>query len=397
MARIQTMLCAVLIAIVAFGPAGAAQFKVIYTFKGGSDGASPYGVILDHRVLYGTTYLGGDTGCYKHLGCGTAFKLTPDGTKTTLALFGPQRRNGKSPRAPLTRSDDGNFFGTTDFGGKHNRGAVFELTPDGTVTIVHSFTWGLDGASPQQAALLADRKGNLYGTDPSGPYGAVFKIKADGSETVLHLFGDRADGAIPYGTLLRDKSGNLFGTASFGGTNCENISGCGVIFKVASDGTYSVLYSFDYNAYEPWGGLVADDNGNLYGTTSKGGDPNYCTNTFGCGTVFKFAADGTFSILYAFHDDGDGAFPYSGLIRDADGNLYGTTNGEIMDDTFQLYGSVFEVSPQGVETTLHSFQGGTDGSNPTTDLVSDGRGHLYGAADGGDKKCQCGVIFEITP
>lgn len=393
------MLFTLLVGLGAFGSADAAQFKVVYAFKGGSDGAWPNGVILDHGVLYGTTSRGGNTDCYKHKGCGTAFKITPDGTKTTLALFGPERMDGKNPFAPLTLARDGNFFGTTDAGGKHNRGSIFELTPSGTVTIVHSFNWNSDGAYPQHAALLADRKGNLYGVDPNGPNGAVYKIDADGSETVLHQFSGGADGAAPYGTPLRDpKSGDLYGTTLLGGYICGNTpyGSCGLLFKIAGNGSYSVLHFFDYSGLGPYGGLVADDDGNLYGTTLYGGGSNSCPYSSGCGSVFKLAPDGTFSILYTF-TGGAESYPGSGLIRDSNGNLYGTTIG--YDFTA---GSVFEVSPQGVETTLHVFTY-TDGANPSSDLVFDNRGHIYGAtSNGGYMKgvCSrggCGVIFEITP
>jgi uncharacterized repeat protein (TIGR03803 family) len=196
--------------------------------------------------------------------------------------------------------------------------------------------------------------------------------------------------------LTIDKAGNLYGTASFGGSGgfyrtgggCYQGAGCGLVFKIAPDGTETILHVFGNGSdgANPQSNLLADKAGNLYGVTFTGG-------ASGRGAVFKLTPDGTETVLHAFAPD-DGSGPSGGLIMDKAGNLYGTTSGGS--------GTVFKLAPDGTETVLHAFTGGTDGSIPVADLISDREGNLYGTTMfGGNTGCfsheGCGIIFKVTP
>jgi uncharacterized repeat protein (TIGR03803 family) len=184
----------------------------------------------------------------------------------------------------------------------------------------------LDGSGPL-APLTTDSRGNFYGTTEYGSVaelGTVFKLEASGKETVLYSFQDNGkDGWFPLGGVVRDKDGNLYGTTSTGGVGACYGSGCGTIFKVDEFGNETVLYSFTGGADggNPRAGLIRDSEGNLYGTTYYGGD--LTCNTLGCGVVFKLDRAGKESVLHTFKGNPDGANPSAGLIRDRSGNLYG--------------------------------------------------------------------------
>lgn len=262
-----------------------------------------------------------------------------------------------------------------------------------TYTVLHSFA-GPDGATPY-AGLFRDGQGNLYGTTWAGGafgYGTVFQLGATGDEQVLYSFTGGADGANPYASLIRDAAGNLYGTTYYGGDlSCNSPNGCGTVFKVDTFGTESVLYSFTGGAdgAYPYAGLVRDATGNLYGTTYYGGDLT-CNSPNGCGTVFQVHPIGTENVLYSFKGT-DGANPTAGLVRDAAGNLYGTTfYGGYYGDTSNYChstgcGTVFKVSSTGKETVLYRFKGnGTrlkpqlDGYGPWGGLIVDRAGSFYG-------------------
>jgi uncharacterized repeat protein (TIGR03803 family) len=251
---------------------------VLHSFTGGSDGKGPQaGLIMDKKgKLYGTTLFGGANGD------GTVFKVAPGGAETVLYSF-TGKADGSLPGAGLIRRN-GNFYGTTEGGGAENLGTVFKLSPDGTETVLYSFCPNYpdcsDGVLPV-GGLIADSAGNLFGTTSAdgGGGGTVFKLAPDGTETTLWSFTGGADGSEPQAGLVRE-NGNLYGTTLLGGAN-----GLGTVFKVARDGTETVLYSFDSVAnaadgFEPYAGLIKDESGNLYGTTYAGGaDAN--------GVVFK--------------------------------------------------------------------------------------------------------------
>lgn len=268
-------------------------------------------------------------------------------------------------------------------------------------TVLHAFTEQRDGGFPN-AGLLADAQGNLFGTAEGGGgsrncqngCGTVFKVAADGTESVLYAFcpvSQCTDGAAPYGGLIEDQSGNLYGTTYLGGAH-----NCGVVFRLAANGTQSVLHSFCATSRDgayPLAGLIEDSAGNLYGTTSGGGDYNKCGKIgIGCGTVFKLASDGTETVLYRFHGGKDGANPYADVIMDKAGNLYGTTllGGE------RGSGTVFKLAPDGTKTVLSHFGNGLDFSNPHAGLIEDRAGNLYGTSFLGGGY-GLGTIFKITP
>jgi uncharacterized repeat protein (TIGR03803 family) len=193
--------------------------------------------------------------------------------------------------------------------------------------------------------------------------------------TVLYSFAGGADGANPYAGLFRDASGNLYGTTYGGGA-----SGLGTVFKVDTTGNETVLYSFigGTDGKYPTGGLVRDASGNLYGTTHAGG-------SFFDGTVFKLDTNDKETVLHSFNIAGDGYYPLAGLIRDPSGNLYGTTE----------YNSLFKVDTNNKETVLHSFTG-TDGNTPLGGLVRDAAGNLYGTTSAGGAHSY-GVVFKLGP
>jgi uncharacterized repeat protein (TIGR03803 family) len=316
--RIKTLALALAV-VLAFSLAQVAPaqtFSLRYQFKSGSDGSYPFAsLILDSKGnLYGATY--GD-GAFAQ---GTVFKVTPAGKETVLHSFTGTGGDGAYPYAPLLRDSSGNLYGTTRFGGAgagSGCGTVFKVAPDGKETVLYKFTGtGGDGCDPQQG-VVRDPKGNLYGTTSAGGGngGTVFKVDPSGVETVLHTF-HRTDGVHPSGgSLLRDSAGNLFGTALSGGADF------GTVFKLDTSGTETVLCNFNNtNGASPYGSLVRDKAGNLYGVTNFGG-------AAGWGVVFKCDTSGNLTVLYSFSGTGgDGAVPGGGLVQDNAGNFYGTTN-----------------------------------------------------------------------
>jgi len=377
-------------------PTQAQTFTVLYTFTGGADGGSPYaGVVLDGAGnLYGTTTAGGSGVFDCPTGCGTVFKVDATGNETVLHSFGETNTDGAFPfYGYLVRDGAGNLYGTTDYGGTHGSGTIFRVSPTGK-EVFFSFN-GSDGGFPF-AGLVADTAGNFYGTtDVRGtgcpPYGCgtVFKINSKGKETILHSFTGAPDGDNPFAGLVRDSTGNLYGTTITGGTN-----GAGTVFKVDTTGKETVLYSFCSNACQdgeiPYSGLIRDNAGNLYGTTLAGG-------MFGSGTVFKLDSTGVETVLYNFCSQSgctDGSQPYAGLVRDAAGNLYGTTYGGGANET----GTVFEVDKTGKETVLYSFcslPGCADGGLPYAGLARDSAGNLYGTTSNFAEAY--GTVFKIAP
>jgi uncharacterized repeat protein (TIGR03803 family) len=227
-----------------------------------------------------------------------------------------------------------------------------------TYNLLHSFTGGADGATPD-AGLVLDAAGNLYGTTVAGGasnLGTVFKLDKTGKETLRYSFLGGADGATPYAGLILDGAGNLYGATEVGGA-----SNSGTVFKLDTTGVETLLYSFTGGADgTPDVGLVRDAAGNLYGTTFAGGAPSF-------GTVFKLDTTGTETVLYSFTGGADGGSPFGGLVRDAAGNLYGTTIEGGVDrapceaDGYRGCGVVFKLDPTGTETVLYTFTGGRTG------------------------------------
>lgn len=223
--------------------------------------------------------------------------------------------------------------------------------------MVYSFKGQPDGYAPQ-GSLVKDEAGNLYGTTTWGGSvdcyingqevgcGTVFKIDRTGSETILYNFGQsQGDGVGPQAGVVRDSAGNLYGTAARGGGGDCGGYGCGTVFKLDTAGHETILHSFTggSDGGTPNAGVILDNGGNLYGTTSVGG------SSCGCGTVFRLDPSGNETVLHSFSGT-DGAYPWAGLVLDAKGNLYGTTlEGEALG-----WGAVFKLRPTGKETLLHS-------------------------------------------
>jgi uncharacterized repeat protein (TIGR03803 family) len=373
----------------------ASRFTVLHAFTGPpADGANSVAGLVTDRAgnFYGTTEGGGSTdncGDERLTGCGTVFKLSPDGSETVLHVF-TNGGDGAYPHAGLIADKKGNLYGTTSLGGKYGAGTIFRVKSDGAEKILHSFAGPpSDGVYPT-AGLIKDTAGNLYGTTfGGGAYsaGTVFKLTG-GTETVLYSFTGGSDGGSPEAGLIADDGGNFYGTTDKGGSY-----GTGTVFKVAPDATETVLYSFcpvfcpdgSYSA----GGVIMDGDGNLYGTTHLGGKDGF-------GTVFKLASDGTETVLHYFTGGSDGAFPYSDLIADKSGNLYGTTIGDSSNK-----GTVFKVEPGGTEKVLHTFDGGRGGAHPYAGLIIGTTGDLYGTTySGGETSCHvhprgCGIVFKL--
>lgn len=294
---------------------------ILHTFTGGADGSIPWGTLLLDSAgnLFGTTIEGGNINCsLGTMGCGTVFKLDTAGNKTMLYVFAGSLQ-GSLPYGTLVQDATGNLYGTTAWGGIgacDQCGTVFKMrATGGAETVLHAFTARGDG-DLVYAGVIRDAAGNLYGTTYSGGTfngGTVFKVDSTGKESVLHSFGKAQDGISPTAGLLADGA-DLYGTTLEGGAY-----DAGMVFKLDKTGVETALYSFTNGADGGWphGNLIRDAAGNLYGTASSGG-------TFGYGAVFKLDSTGKETVLHSF-DIGDGQGPSAGLIRDAAGNLYGTT------------------------------------------------------------------------
>jgi uncharacterized repeat protein (TIGR03803 family) len=380
---------AVLALFACANPCAASNLKILHAFTGGADGGFPYGGLIADTSgnLYGTTFSGG-TGC----NCGVVYKIAPDGTETVLHSFGGYDDDGGHPYAELIFDNEGNLYGTTIEGGADGAGTVFRLAPDGTETLLHSFGRGNDGDGPY-AAVTIDKRGNLYGVTSYGGtsnQGTVFEINRRRVEKVLYSFSGNADGGAPAGRLALDDSGNLYGTAPKGGL------GSGVVFKLAPNGTETVLYAFtgaEDGGNPALSSLIRDEQGNLYGTTLYGGVRD-CPDQ--CGIVFKVAPDDTETVLHAFSGlPSDAAQPYRGVIADSAGNLFGSTffGGRECRRSDVGCGAVFKLAADGTESILRPFGHG-DGWFLASSLL-EGRGKLFGTAVfGGPGKH--GTVFELS-
>ena len=374
--------------------AGAA---VLYSFKGGKDGANPYaGLVAFKGVLYGTTGQGGSAS-----GNGTVFAISPTGKERVLYRF-KGGADGMQPFAGLI-AVKGTLYGTTKYGGgshacgTYGCGTVFALSTSGKERVVYGFKGGKDGAEP--TASLVAVKGTLYGTTSAGGgasgNGTVFAISAAGKERVVYRFKGGADGADPEAGLIA-VNGLLYGTTRSGGIgNSSAANGNGTVFRVSTSGKELVLHTFTGSGYNPDGaqpvGNLINVNGTLYGTTTEGvgipGSPGCC------GTVFQITTSGTESVLYHFTGQpNDGASPWAGLIA-ANGALYGTTDHGGLNDL----GTVFEVSTTGSASILYSFHGsygsGFDGLNPVAGLAAL-NGSFYGTTQSGGATGN-GTVFRL--
>ncbi len=369
------------------GSAHARGFQVLHSFLDGADGATPNAPVIEDTAgdLFGVAHQGGANND------GVVYEVAANGTETVLYSF-KGGSDGWKPEAGLIEDAVGNLYGTTYYGGGTcDCGIVFKLAPDGTETVLHAFAGGQDGANPQ-ASLIADSAVDLYGTTTeggSGGNGTVFKLAPDGTLTVLHAFTGGADGGYPQASLMMDKTGNLFGTAVEGGTN-----GFGTVFRLTPRGTLKVLHAFagGKDGENPLAGLIVDKAGDFYGTTRLGGENGTGCFGDGCGTVFRLAPDGTNTVLYAFAGGPDGSEPYGGVVADRKGNLYGTT---ISGGSANDYGTVFKVALDGTFKVLHTFTGPSDGEYPEAGLILGSSGKLYGTAYVGGADAW-GTVFELA-
>jgi uncharacterized repeat protein (TIGR03803 family) len=388
-------------------PSPAQTFKTLYNFcsktSGGycTDGQNPNTTMVQgpSGSLYGTTFYGGP-GNY-----GTIFKIATTGRLTTIYNFCSLAAcaDGTQPDGGLVLAPNGSFYGITNTGGAYGFGTVFKITPAGKLTTLHSFNQ-TDGAYPETGLILATN-GNLYGTTNSGGAygtGAAFEITPSGTFSPLYSLCDNGalceNGDSPNG-LMQAADGNFYGTAYDGGgsftvNECDPYSGGGSAFQLTPSGTFTLLVSefCQPNGFYPNSPLVQAANGNLYGTTAAGGDGS---NT-GSGTFYEMTTTGSPISWYGFclqTGCPDGSTPQA-LILATDGNFYGTT---YSGGANSALGTIFEITPTGQLTTLHTFANtGTGGVNPVGALLLDTSGTFYGTTWSGGKNGSFGTVFSLA-
>jgi len=362
---------------------GIPQLKSLYSFTNGADGAGPSASLLwaGNGTFYGTTPAGGSNNL------GTIFSATTNGIVTPLYSF-TGGIDGARPYSALVMGPDGNLYGTASAGGSNSLGTIFQVTTNGVLTPLYSFTGGSDGDTPMAGVVFAG-DGNLYGTASGGggsSGGTIFQVTTNGVLTPLYSFTGSDDGETPMAGLVLGADGSLYGTTSDGGSG---VLSYGTVFQVTTNGTFTPLYSFTggSDGAVPLAGLVQGTDGSLYGTASEGGDSGF-------GTVFQVTTNGVLTPLYSFQNDVDGATPLAGLIQWSDSNLYGTasvagTNG---------FGTVFEIGTNGNFNPLYSFADSDDGAAPAAGLTQAGGKYLYGStAFGGSNALNFGTLFKILP
>jgi uncharacterized repeat protein (TIGR03803 family) len=382
--------------------ASAQTFQVLYTFNF-TDGSTPNGSLIRDNAgnLYGTTQLGGTSGR------GVVYKLTPTGEETILYNF-TGKTDGGIPIGRLLGDAQDNLYGITSLGGDPtcSCGTVFKLAPSGTLTVLHSFLGGTDGAQnsgqPELGLVMIGTDlygsasfGGVSGCDGSLGCGVVFKVTQTGEETVLYRFTGKADGAFPQ-DLSADSQGNLYGAT--GGSYSQGNTG--TLFKMTTTGAMTVLYTFPGGAVgnSPRWRLLRSAGGTFYGVTQFGGDTECPIASSGCGVAFMVNPAGKESVLHTFNTQAqDGQEPSGGTV-DGAGNLYGATfYGGIVNATCTFgCGVIYGIASNGSYKILYSFTGGNDGWIPTGGLTPDGAGNLYGTAVNGGGSNN-GVVYKITP
>jgi uncharacterized repeat protein (TIGR03803 family) len=411
---------ACLLATVTTQPALGQTFTVLHDFTGAGDGGNPYaGLTVDSDGnLYGTTSIGG-------VGYGIVFKMAHKESGWILTPLYTFRSgtDGAFPFGAVVLGPEGAVYGTTEYGGGGpcrssdgflGCGTVFKLNPPSTFchtascpwteTVLYRFGFSPGDGTDPRSKLTFDGAGNLYGTTYEGGAGAgiVYEItRSDGgwTETIVHTFKG-SDGSSPNSEVIFDAAGNLYGTTTSGGNDCTG-TGCGLVYELSRSGlgwTETVLYKFTGgdDGGNPYGGLIFGPADTLYGTTVYGG-----SNNNSAGTVFKLAPSRGGWELTTLYSLSGRLGSTASLVRDSSGNLYGTTIG---DGSYQV-GSVFKlVNSGGIWTfsDLHSFRS-SDGGYLTGSVVFDAVGNLYGTTwDGGKFVCLaggggCGIVWEIAP
>lgn len=348
-------------------------FELLHSFQG-PDGANPLSSLVQSSDgnFYGTTD--------RHNGgpewYGTVFQMTPENTVTTLVVF--TNGNGSNPYAALVHGNDGNFYGATTSGGVNDNGTVFEMSAAGVLNTLIYFN-GTNGRAPHSELLKAN-DGNFYGTTlhSATGYGTVFRMNPNGSELTTLVNFNGTNGSTPFAALVQASDGNFYGTTQQGGAK-----GDGTVFQMTTNGTMTVLTSFSYytNGANPYAALVEGTDGELYGTTARGG-----ANEFG--TIFKISTNGSLTTLFHFNGT-NGSFARAALMQANDGNFYGTTQGGGADNA----GTVFKMTPEGELTTLVSFSE-ANGRAPSSGMIQANDGNLYGTTLAGGA-LSVGTIFRI--
>ncbi len=383
--------------------APAQTFNTLVNFDG-TNGGNPTASLIQgfNGSLYGATT---GSGAY---GGGTVFRITPEGTSMTLYNFCAESDcvDGRYPEGTLVLGTDGNFYGTTLQGGNSmcGCGTLFKITPEGSLTTIHRFD-GTDGSNPV-AGLIQGADGNFYGTTVSGGAngggaGTLFKTTRDGTLTTLYTFCSQpmcSDGDQPTGALVQGVDGKFYGTTGFGGlgNSCNPLGGggCGTVFQITPTGKLTTLHSFCETDCSdgaiPWAGLLLASNGDFYGVTPQGSG-----NANG-GTIFKITSNGEFTTIYSFSclpGCGNGDSPFGDLLQGTDGALYGTTgSGGAFGD-----GTIFRLTARDSLTTLHNFTG-TDGDSPFSGLLQATAGIFYGTTFQGDSNAcgdGCGTLYSL--
>lgn len=391
----------------------AQTYTTLASFNG-TNGSNPEATLVQGSDgnLYGTAIWGGNGPYYCDSGCGTIFRVTPDGKITTIYTFcsQPSCSDGAEPYAGLVLGTDGNFYGTTKAGGTGHCsdgvipgcGTVYKITPGGELTTLYNICSQSDcsdGAQPMSALVQAANL-KLYGMTLSGGaygYGTIFGITTEGDFANLQSF-DLIDGASPASrdALVEAPDGDFYGTTVLGGAYGNEEKG-GTVFRVRPDGALTAIYSFcaqpkcaDGNL--PITGLTQGTNGNFFGTTSDNGGAH------GSGTVFEVTPGGKLTTLYSFcsvpPNCRDGAVVYGRVIQATDGRLHGTTESTGVNGV----GTIYELAPEGGLTTLYNFcsQGNcNDGAFPFAGLVQATNGKFYGTSVTGGTGGGYGVIFSL--
>ena len=364
---------------------------ILHTFAGGTDGSDPLCPLIQASdgSYYGTTSGGGDA-----KGDGTVFKIDPSGTYSVLYRFGASQNDGASPNGGLVEGSDGNLYGTTLAGGTSQYGTVYKLTPTGTETVLHSFAGGTDGSGPIGEMVFGSDGllyGTTYGNDSSSADGTIFSLGTDGGDyAVQYSFASKptVSGEHPLAGLTPDGSGKFYGTTSIGGAN-----NAGTVFLFTSgspSGSLSLVHSYaDRSVHDDgqdgsYAPVVLDGQGDIYGTTSIGGN-------FAEGTFYEITPSKTESILHNFIKQEDGETPYGGVIFANDGNFYGTLNGGGANGE----GAVYQMTTQGTYTSVYDFTTATsDGNAPFRGLLEDEDGSLLGTTPTGGSSNN-GVIYKL--
>lgn len=366
-------------------------FKNLVSFDG-TDDAQPYYESLvqgTNGQFYGTTLYGGG-------GSGNVFRIRSSGVLNTVDIFLGFSPYGAGPETGLVLGKDGNFYGTTTGGGQYGEGIVYQIS-GGVLTTLYNFCPQVNsnGYCPDGRVsigqLIQGTDGDFYGTTYFGGTnngGTVFKVTPQGALTTLYSFCAQAscsDRQSPNAGLVQATNGKFYGTTTIGGAN-----GQGTVYEVTSSGKFTTLYSFCAQAgcsdgERPFAGLIQAGNGLLYGTASQGGSN-------AGGTVFSISTAGVFKLLYTFCSEtacADGETPYGALIQATDGNFYGTTStgGAVVG-----YGTVFQLTPAGHLTSLHAFDN-SDGSQPLGGLVQGTNGTFYGTTSLGGG---FGSVFSVS-